>query len=370
MSTDNFEAELDDVLENLRTDFIKKKKKKKSSSASSTFPKSHDIGAVSATLRTIMDRENPPPPIILPTTSSSNNKRSTNSAAETSTAKFQRLDDDDEAIDIYSQQSIEELKEELLEQYFINDQLPLEEDDGVEEETVDVADGEESDEEVQRVTICEPCPPVSKKHRSSDNDLKNFAFTRPQMNIARCSSSECRFGGNCVGTTTMDDMQAMVNDFWDDEECEAPSSATRRLKLLTILRNSYRSNEDDFQFFAGCKEKNNRRVCEAGFLILLGIINSPIASKAPGQWKRLKKYVASGKDVAGIEYKSVSEEKLMKAESKSNKMKSALTFIEYFAKEFGDTIPGAEGNNIYISLTYKHIILFLYKHTYIFNRWR
>ena len=135
MSTDNFEAELDDVLENLRTDFIKKKKKKKkkSSSSSSTFHKSHDIGAVSGTLRTIMDRENPPPPIILPTTSSSNNKRSKNSAAETSTAKFQRLDDD-KAMDIYSQQSIEELKEELLEQYFINDQLPLEEDDGVEED--------------------------------------------------------------------------------------------------------------------------------------------------------------------------------------------------------------------------------------------
>jgi hypothetical protein len=36
----------------------------------------------------------------------------------------------------------------------------------------------------------------------------------------------------------------------------------------------------------------------------------------------------------GIEYQSVSDEKLMKAESKSNKMKSAITFIEYFAKEF------------------------------------
>jgi len=58
----------------------------------------------------------------------------------------------------------------------------------------------------------------------------------------------------------------------------------------------------------------------------------------------MKKYVSEGKDLAGIEYKSVSEEKLMKAENKSNKMKSALTFIEYFAKEFGDTIPGAEGN--------------------------
>ena len=205
---------------------------------------------------------------------------------------------------------------------------------------------------------------------SVDSDLKNYAFTRPQMSIARCSSLECRFGGDCVGTTTMDDMQGMINDFWDDEECEAPSSATRRLKLLTILRKSYRSNEDDFQFFAGCKEKNNRRVCEAGFLILLGITNSPIASKAPGQWKRLKKYVASGKDVAGIEYKSMSEEKLMKAESKSNKMKSALTFIEYFAKEFGDTIPGAEGKYyIYIKLSKHLLIILLCKNKYIFYRW-
>ena len=38
--------------------------------------------------------------------------------------------------------------------------------------------------------------------------------------------------------------------------------------------------------------------------------------------------------LACIEYKSVSEEKLLKAESKSNKMKSALIFIEYYAKEF------------------------------------
>ena len=134
MSTDNFEAELDDVLENLRTDFIKKKKTKKSSSSSSTFHKSHDIGAVSGTLRTIMDRENPPPPIILPTTSSSNNKRSTNSAAETSTAKFQRLDDDDDVVDLFAQRSIDELEEELYDIYIVNDAQPLQDDDGVEDE--------------------------------------------------------------------------------------------------------------------------------------------------------------------------------------------------------------------------------------------
>jgi hypothetical protein len=68
MSANNFDAELDDVLGELCTNFTKKKKKKISSSASSTtFHKPHDMAAVSATLRTIMDRENPPPPIILPT---------------------------------------------------------------------------------------------------------------------------------------------------------------------------------------------------------------------------------------------------------------------------------------------------------------
>ena len=146
MSTNTFDAELDDVLGELCTNFTKKKKKKISSSASSTtFHKPHDMAAVSATLRTIMDRENPPPPIILPT------KRSTNSFSESSTAKFQRLDDD-EAIDLYSQQSIDELEEELYQQYLINDQLPLQDDDSVvEEETVGVAAiadaGEDSDEE-------------------------------------------------------------------------------------------------------------------------------------------------------------------------------------------------------------------------------
>ena len=91
MSTDTFEAELDDILGELTSDFTKKRKKKKPSSASSTFHKPHDKGAVSETLRTIMDLENPLPRIILPTTSSSNNsKRSINSAAESSTAKIQR----------------------------------------------------------------------------------------------------------------------------------------------------------------------------------------------------------------------------------------------------------------------------------------
>ena len=134
MSTDTFEAELDDILGELTSDFTKKRKKKKTSSASSTFHKPHDKGAVSETLRTIMDLENPPQRIILPTTSSSNNsKRSINSAAESSTAKIQRLDDD-EVVDLFAQRSIDELEEKLYDIYIVNDEQPLQEDDGVEDE--------------------------------------------------------------------------------------------------------------------------------------------------------------------------------------------------------------------------------------------
>ena len=104
----------------------------KSPSASSTFHKPHDIGAVSDTLGTIMDRENPLPCIILPTTSSSNNsKRSISSAAESSTAKIQKRLDDDDAVDLFAQRSIDELEEELYDKYIVNDE---QEDDGVEDE--------------------------------------------------------------------------------------------------------------------------------------------------------------------------------------------------------------------------------------------
>ena len=133
---DTFEAEMDDILRELTADFTKRRKKMKSSSASSTFHKQHDKGAVSETLRTIMDLENPPPRIILlPTTSSNNNsKRSINSAAESSTAKIQKRLDDDDAVDLFAQRSIDELEEELYDKYIVNDEQPLQEDDGVEDE--------------------------------------------------------------------------------------------------------------------------------------------------------------------------------------------------------------------------------------------
>jgi len=137
-------------------------------------------------------------------------------------------------------------------------------------------------------------------------------------------------------------MKGMMDTFWGVEEKKAPSAATRRLLLLKILSAAINRNENEFYFYAGCKSVNNRRVCEAAFLNLLGLMNSPNASDAPNQWRRLKEYVSTGKDILGIEYSTVPEQRTIKGENRL-KFNGAVAFIEYFAKNFGDTIPDEHG---------------------------
>jgi len=226
------------------------------------------------------------------------------------------------------------------------DEIREEDDDNNEATTcpnsLDDSDDEDDDERSDPIT-CKPCS-TDTKFRPTDNDAKQYAFHTPFMFVENCNS-ECKYGGTCVEETTIKDMRSMVNDFWDEYECDAPSAATRRLKIIQILRSAYRPNSDEFEFYAGCKEKNNRAVCEAAYLIMLGLSNSPHASKAPGQWRRIKKYVREGKDLAGIKYSSNAEDtQNLKKEKKEVKKQNAVTFIQWFSKEFGDTIPGSEGN--------------------------
>lgn len=219
---------------------------------------------------------------------------------------------------------------------------------GVETIKISDSDSEESASDGYLDTMsCKPCPPASankKRLKSTDNDLKNFAFDMSRMGMSSCNPSVCKQGGDCVQKSTIADMRQMVNDFWGQYDDCAPSSKTRQLLVLNILRSAYRPDEEDFHFFAGNKMKNNRRVCEAGYLILLGLSNNPNASAAPRQWTNLKKYVKSGGQEAGIPYASkISKGQLQKSEPKKNKLNSALSFILMFGRDFGDTIPGPEG---------------------------
>lgn len=181
--------------------------------------------------------------------------------------------------------------------------------------------------------------------RSSDQEIKQYCISVPFCQLASCNPNECKYGGNCVDMTSIGDMRKMKKDFWGDfDDQKAPSTSDRRLLILQILRSAYRQNENEFQFYAGQKECNNRIVCEAGFLILLGLINVPNASRAPSQWRKCKAYIRNGNDKAGIKYQSEKSDAKLKRETSASKLFNAMSFIEYFTKEFGDTIPGENGN--------------------------
>ena len=232
------------------------------------------------------------------------------------------------------EKSIQNLEDNLFADYNDNDD---EEEDGVDDCLSDAG------VKVEEEAILEDTK--SMKFKSSDQELKYHAISVPFNLMARCNKKECKYGGGCVDRTTIGEMAHMKKDFWGelDDVCCAPSTKDRRILILEILRSAYRPNENEFQFYAGQKQCNNRIVCEAGFLILLGMINVSNASSASSQWRRCKAYVRSGDDKAGVKYNSQQDGKLKK-ESGSAKLFNAISFIEYFTKEFGDTIPGENGN--------------------------
>jgi hypothetical protein len=279
------------------------------------------------------------------------------SGADEDYVKFVRLGDTTADIDI------EEMEAQFFQKYTENENEPDPEnlvatgegdaddddDDDNDNDYFSYSDeGEEGDEEFP--ASCQPCSSSStssqqqplRYQKSSDSDLKCFAYGIPRSKVSSCNKRQCQFGGNCVDDTSLGDMKGMMEAFWCVEDKKAPFAATRRLLLLKILSAAINRNDKEFYFYAGCKSVNNRRVCEAAFLNLLGLMNSPNASDAPNQWRRLKEYVSSGKDILGIEYSTVPVQNTIKGENRL-KFNGAVAFIEYFAKNFGDTIPDEHG---------------------------
>jgi hypothetical protein len=296
----------------------------------------------------ILAKDCAPPPIMIPSDSSSSHPK----------PQFVKLGSFDQ-IQINRTTQIQDLESSLFAKW--SDEKDDDDDEDVVSDKHNNNTCSDSDSEVDatdgdfETITCKPCPPpvvpTSKRLKSTDNDLKNFAFDMSRMGMLSCNPSVCKLGGACIQKSTFEDMRQMVNDFWGNHDDCAPSSKTRQLLILNILRSAYRPDEDDFHFYAGNKMKNNRRVCEAAYLILLGLSNNPNASAAPRQWINLRKYVKSGAEAAGISYASKKPKgQLMKSESKKQKTNSAKAFILMFGRDFGDTIPGPEGIHYLTSL--------------------
>lgn len=161
--------------------------------------------------------------------------------------------------------------------------------------------------------------------------------------ICRCSKTECPFGGNCIDDSTIRDLQSLRDAYWGAESCDAPSNATRRVFSMEMLRNAYNPVTKKFQFIASNKEKNNRLICEAAYLIGIGLSNHPTASKAPQQWRKCRKFILEGKDLMkNFRYSNKSSS----APETKNKVKflHCETFIRHYAKNLGETVPTKEGD--------------------------
>jgi len=132
-----------------------------------------------------------------------------------------------------------------------------------------------------------------------------------------------------------------VVDFWGDRLKHAPAVNERRKKILDILTKAkIHNNNNELIFSIGINE-NRRNVCEAGYLILIGLSTSKNFSDATKQWRNCKKMVLN-EQISHIE-----ETKLFHSgRERDDKFVNATAYIQHIAKFFGDKIPIAGGENI------------------------
>lgn len=187
--------------------------------------------------------------------------------------------------------------------------------------------------------------------RTGDELMKFYAFNTPFGDIARCNPKQCPYGGMCVGKINMDELMSMKEDFWGKRHKAADPASERRRKIEVILRASYVKSKHDFEFFSTNREQNNRMVCEAAFLIMLGLSNKSNASEAPSQWRRVKQFVQKYRGEQGGKY-SYNElafnrdPKRDEKEASKVKFENCVAFISYFVKHNGETVPDATGISI------------------------
>ena len=121
--------------------------------------------------------------------------------------------------------------------------------------------------------------------RSGDQKLKEKAINTPYYKIARC-----KCGNNCVDNATNGITMKLRESYWGAWNQPAPSSMERRVLNWNILSRFYSPLKKDFQFCITSQDHNNSLVCEAAYLILLGYSNSPLASDAGNQWRRIRSW--------------------------------------------------------------------------------
>jgi hypothetical protein len=83
---------------------------------------------------------------------------------------------------------------------------------------------------------------------------------------ASTSSKCCRYGGCCVGNTSITEVNKLRLNFWGSSAARAPSTKQRGELIEKQISNYYNATSKSIEFSIG-----DRKICERGFLVLLGI---------------------------------------------------------------------------------------------------
>jgi hypothetical protein len=102
-------------------------------------------------------------------------------------------------------------------------------------------------------------------------------------------------------------------------------------------------DNDKISFKIRDKKGGYRKICEASFLIVLGLINSHSASNANNMWKAYKKihFNPTAEQKAKVE----EEIKAIRGRQPSEKYLDAEEFLRRIMRMYGDTMPTKEGTN-------------------------
>lgn len=188
--------------------------------------------------------------------------------------------------------------------------------------------------------------------------------------ISMGCNSECIYGKKCLSHLDISEMSKLKETFWGKPNqraylpkkrkemianiftiCQATKvrahiivSVSFKFLKWTIYYCILKNNKDGkLSFKINDKMGQRRRVCEASFLFMLGLIRSQNASSANSMWKAYKKFLFEG-GIRKVKLDLI-DAKRKDGRAKSEKLIDAELFIRKIMLLYGDTLPTAEGTN-------------------------
>jgi hypothetical protein len=195
---------------------------------------------------------------------------------------------------------------------------------------------EKKEEDNLKVVKCLSCSSLSSNSANSNYKRDDVATKNEYCRIPledflqmKCNSNLCEYGGKCIQKTTIEQLERLREKIWGCFNSEAPTASQRKKIIDEILQASFVKHKGKFRFITGGEPGNYNLVCEAGYLILLGLSKNRNASQCSYQWKQAKNRVL-GKTIETFQ-----------KPHKKEKADSATAYISYITNKIADTSPYA-----------------------------